>query len=112
MELKDLVAVVTGAGRGIGKVIAGKYFEEGTFVALWGRNKEQLKQVTTDLDPSGEKVIFDKVDVSNELEVQNGVSKVLGKFGKIDILVNNAGANYRTHQSKRWASICLNPSSK
>ncbi len=94
MELKGLVAIVTGAGRGIGKAIAHKFVSEGASVSLWSRNADQLKQVAEALDPSGEKVFSTKVDVSNELEVQNGISEILRRFNRIDILVNNAGNNY------------------
>jgi len=95
MELKGLVAIVTGAGKGIGKAIAEEYLREGASVALWGRSLDQLKQVEEALNPSGERVISAKVDVSREQEVQSGCSEVLRRFNHIDILVNNAGINHQ-----------------
>ena len=94
MELEGLAAIITGAGRGIGKAIAEEYLKEGASVALWSRSLDQLKQAQEVLDLSGERVISAKVDVSSEEEVQRGISEVLRRFNRIDILVNNAGINY------------------
>jgi len=91
MELKDQVAVVTGAGKGIGKVIAEKFFEEGAKVALWDVELGLVKELSKTLDKTNERTVAVKVDVTNEEDVLNGVSLVLRKFERIDILVNNAG---------------------
>jgi len=94
MELDGLVAIVTGAGRGIGKAVAEKYYQMGATVALWSRSLEQLREVATKMDKSGDRVVFSKVDVTDEENIKEGIQSVTNKFGKIDILVNNAGANY------------------
>jgi len=91
MELKDLVAIVTGAGKGIGKAIAEKFFIEGAWVALWDIDLSLAKSVAALLDPSGQKTMAIKVDITDETEVTNAVSEVIKKFGRIDVLVNNAG---------------------
>jgi 3-oxoacyl-[acyl-carrier protein] reductase len=91
MELKDQVAVVTGAGKGIGKVIAEKFFEEGAKVALWDVELGLVEELSKTLDKTNERTVAVKVDVTNEEDVLNGVSLVLRKFERIDILVNNAG---------------------
>jgi NAD(P)-dependent dehydrogenase (short-subunit alcohol dehydrogenase family) len=91
MELKDQVAVVTGAGKGIGKVIAEKFFEEGAKVALWDVELGLVEELSKTLDKTNERTVAVKVDVTNEEDVLNGVSLVLRKLERIDILVNNAG---------------------
>ena len=80
--------------KGIGKAIAEKYAEEGASVALFSRSPAQLEEVAQAIDPSGERVMFGRVDVTSESDVREGVAAVLQKFGRIDVLVNNAGANY------------------
>jgi 3-oxoacyl-[acyl-carrier protein] reductase len=91
MELKDLIAIVTGAGQGIGKAIAEKFFGEGAWVALWDIDLLLAKNVAASLDSSGQKTMAIKVDITNETEVKNAVSEVISKFRRVDILVNNAG---------------------
>jgi 3-oxoacyl-[acyl-carrier protein] reductase len=91
MELKDLTAIVTGAGKGIGKAIAEKFFGEGARVALWDIDLPLAKNVAASLDSSGQKTMAIKVDITNETEVKNAVSEVIRKFRRVDILVNNAG---------------------
>ncbi len=91
MELKDLVAIVTGGGKGIGKTIAEKFFIEGAWVAILDIDLPLAKSVATSLDSSGHKTIALKVDITNETEVTNAFSEVISRFKRIDILVNNAG---------------------
>jgi len=91
MELKDLVAIVTGAGKGIGKAIAEKFFREGAWVVVWDIDLPLAKSVAALLDSSGQKTMAIKVDITNETEVTNAIPKVISKFNRIDILVNNAG---------------------
>jgi len=91
MELKDLVAVITGGGKGIGKAIAEKFFIEGARVVIWDMDLPLAKNVATSLDSSGQKTMAIKVDITNEKEVEKAVSEVISEFGRIDILVNNAG---------------------
>jgi len=91
MEMEGLVAVITGSGRGLGKAIAERFFQEGARVALWDIDLELVKQVRDGLDPSGNKAITARVDITNEGEVGRAVSETLERFGRIDVLVNNAG---------------------
>ena len=91
MELKDRLAIITGAGRGLGKVIAEKFSEEGASVALWDIDIDAAEIVADAVDPSGKKALAMKADITNEGEVDNALSEVLRKFSQIDILVNNAG---------------------
>jgi len=91
MELKDLVCVVTGSGKGLGKAIAEKFFEEGAWVALWDIDLPLAESVAASLDSSGRKAMAVKVDITDETEVSRAVSVVMSRFNRIDILVNNAG---------------------
>jgi 3-oxoacyl-[acyl-carrier protein] reductase len=91
MELKDRLAIITGAGRGLGKAIAEKFSEEGASVALWDIDLDSAEDVADALDPSGKKALAMKADITNEGEIDNALSEVLRKFSRIDILVNNAG---------------------
>ncbi len=91
MELKDRLAIITGAARGIGKAVAEKFSEEGASVALWDIDLDSAEDVADALDPSGKKALAMKADITNEGEIANALSEVLRKFSRIDILVNNAG---------------------
>lgn len=91
MELKDQVAIITGAGKGIGRVIAEKFYEEGAKVSLWDIEPVLVDALAKSLDPSGERTMACRVDVTNEEEVVKATSEVVNKFGRVDILVNNAG---------------------
>jgi NAD(P)-dependent dehydrogenase (short-subunit alcohol dehydrogenase family) len=86
MELKGLIAIVTGAGKGIGKTIAEKYTEEGAKVALWDFDMSFFAGISSSSDR-----LIQQVNVKNETEVVSAVEKVVKEFGRIDILVNNAG---------------------
>jgi NAD(P)-dependent dehydrogenase (short-subunit alcohol dehydrogenase family) len=86
MELKGLVAIVTGAGKGIGKTIADKFTEEGARVALWDVDMSCFEGISSSSDR-----LIQQVNVKNETEIVFAVEKVVKEFGRIDILVNNAG---------------------
>src|SRR4030042_405241 len=91
MKLKDKIAVVTGASRGIGREIALLYAKEGAKVALTARRSEHLAEVVKEIENSGGEAIGIAGDVSNQEDVQRMVGETMEKFGGIDILVNNAG---------------------
>jgi NAD(P)-dependent dehydrogenase (short-subunit alcohol dehydrogenase family) len=91
MQLKDRVAILTGAGKGIGKVIAEKFFKEGASVALFDVEVSLIRELASILDPSGERALAVEADVTSEKDIENAVSKVLENFSQIDVLVNNAG---------------------
>ncbi len=80
MELKDQVAIVTGASRGLGKAIAKRFLEEGAFVALWALHPGSAEEAAAALDPPGQRTIASKTDITDEIEVQNSVSEVLAKI--------------------------------
>jgi NAD(P)-dependent dehydrogenase (short-subunit alcohol dehydrogenase family) len=88
--LKDKVAIVTGASRGIGRSIAEVFVREGAKVVIAGRKQDTLDEVAKALGPNAKPVVchVGKLD-----QIQNLVDVTTGAFGKIDILVNNAATN-------------------
>lgn len=91
MKLKERVAIVTGAGQGIGQVIALTLAKEGATVIANDVNLESAKKVVDDIKNQGGQGHPIKADVTKAAEVKKLVKETLDNFGKIDILVNNAG---------------------
>ena len=91
MKLRDQTAIVTGAGRGIGKEIAVALAREGANVVLAARDEDALKTVADEIQTMGRRALVIKTDVSNEAQVVAMVDAAIKEFDRIDILVNNAG---------------------
>ena len=91
MKLKDKVAIVTGAGTGIGRAIALAYVQEGASVVLVGRTQETLATVAEEVIALGGEALVVRASVSKPPEVRRVVEEALARFGKVQILVNNAG---------------------
>ena len=91
MKLKDKVAVVTGAGTGIGRAIALAYVQEGAAVVLVGRTQETLAKVADEIVALGGEALVVRASVSKPPDVRRVVEEALKRFGVINILVNNAG---------------------
>lgn len=91
MKLKDRVAIVTGAARGIGKAVALAFMREGTKVALVDVEEKRLEILEEEIRRAGGQALAVLCDVSKAKEVKQMVDQVQGAFGRIDILVNNAG---------------------
>jgi NAD(P)-dependent dehydrogenase (short-subunit alcohol dehydrogenase family) len=85
---QDQVALVTGAGRGIGRVIVRAFVEAGARVAAVDRDHTGLEQTVAEHDPA--RVVSIPADISDPADVQRIVSGTLDAFGQIDICVNNA----------------------
>ncbi len=88
--LKGKVAVITGAGRGIGKAIALKFAENHASLALISRSDRAIA-LAKELSEKGIKAIGYSVDVSDFAKVQDIAADIINNFGQVDILVNNAG---------------------
>src|SRR4030043_396262 len=91
MKLKDRVAIITGAARGIGKAIALTFIREGAMVALIDVDKGILETSKNEIEEKREEVIAIPCDITKSAEVKAMVNQVQKTFGRIDILVNNAG---------------------
>ena len=93
MRLKDKVAIVTGAASGIGKEIALTFAREGAKVTIADLNQDAANATARELETIGGKgaAMSVAMDVSNEAQVDAGVDKVVGQYGRLDILVSNAG---------------------
>lgn len=91
-ELKDEVAIVTGAARGLGREIAIGLAEAGADIVMFGTSAEKAKKETgAEIEKIGRKAIVVDGDVTKEDDVKQLVKTTMEEFGKIDILVNNAG---------------------
>jgi NAD(P)-dependent dehydrogenase (short-subunit alcohol dehydrogenase family) len=96
MKLEGKVALITGAGRGIGSVAAEAFAREGANLVLnYGSAREGAEKLAAKVRGLGVDAITIQADVSKPDEVQSMVKQALDKFGKIDILYNNAGILHR-----------------
>ena len=91
MDLKDKVAMVTGAASGIGREIAIALGRRGARVVIADLDGRAAERAATELDGSRQRVLGIPMDVSDETQVDAGVRSVISVFGQIDILVSNAG---------------------
>ncbi|MDD5590108.1 MAG: SDR family NAD(P)-dependent oxidoreductase [Candidatus Portnoybacteria bacterium] len=91
MPITNKTAVVTGAGRGIGKAIVLALAQEGYNAVVADLNQEDVGKVAEELKSGGVKALAVKCDVSKKAEVENLFSETAKEFGRIDVLVNNAG---------------------
>lgn len=90
--LEGRVAIVTGAGRGIGRAIATAFAGAGADVALGARNLDELEAVAEEVRALGRRALVVPTDVSVESEVAALVERTVSELGSLDVLVNNAGA--------------------
>ena len=89
--LANQVAVVTGAGRGIGRAIALRFAQAGADVVCVSRTAENSEKVASEIRAQGRQAWAHAVDVANAEAVEAASEKILAEAGRIDILVNNAG---------------------
>lgn len=88
--LKDKVAIITGASRGLGKAFALRFAEEGAKLLLTTTSLERAEGTEKEIKAKGGEVTFIKTDISVASDVQKIADKVMELYGKVDILVNNA----------------------
>jgi NAD(P)-dependent dehydrogenase (short-subunit alcohol dehydrogenase family) len=88
--LKDRIAIVTGASRGLGEGIAKAFTAEGASVALFSRDIQRLREHVNELKALGWEAAAFKVDVADVAQVTQAVREVVSRFRRVDILVNNA----------------------
>ncbi|HEY0415819.1 MAG TPA: glucose 1-dehydrogenase [Gaiellaceae bacterium] len=105
-RLEGRVAIVTGAGRGIGRAIAERFAEEGAEVVCLGRTLDPLEETAS---LCGDRAWALQADVSRSADVKRAVDEVLARSGRVDVLVNNAGIDDETPflemQEERWNEV-------
>jgi gluconate 5-dehydrogenase len=94
-SLKDKVALVTGASRGLGQTFARALARADAHLVITSRNLDSLKPFQTEIEALGRKALPLSLDVRDFQSIQRAVETAVSNFGKIDILVNNAGCNVR-----------------
>ena len=89
--LTDRVAIVTGAGRGIGAAVARTFAAAGADVVIASRTKDQLDEVAADVRAAGRRAVVVACDVSETANLAELVDQAMAELGRIDVVVNNAG---------------------
>ena len=110
MKLKNKVALITGASRGIGRAIALRFAEEGADIVVnYFNNDNAASEVVNEITKLGRKCFAYKADVSKKQLVESMFSKTISEFGRIDILVNNAalfiGGKIVDIKEKEWDRV-------
>ena len=95
MKLKDKIALITGAGRGIGKAVALRYAREGAKLAICARTASEIEETAGEIEAAGVECLALECDVSQEEPVLRLIGDVDKRFGGIDVLINNAGVMTR-----------------
>lgn len=91
MRLANKVAIITGAGSGIGREMALLFGREGASLLLADVNEKNAAQVASEVEKGSSRAIPFRVDVSSEMDVRNMVHAAEANFGRLDIIMNNAG---------------------
>ncbi|MFE1746043.1 SDR family oxidoreductase [Coleofasciculus sp. H7-2] len=93
MQLTDKVALITGAGSGIGKAAAVLLAKEGAKIAALGRTEDELNKVVAQIQQAGGEAMSVLADISEPEEMQQAVQQVTNQWGRLDIVFANAGIN-------------------
>jgi NAD(P)-dependent dehydrogenase (short-subunit alcohol dehydrogenase family) len=101
-RLEGKVAIITGAGTGIGEAIAHKFAKEGASVVVNGLQDDPIEEVVQAIKHYGGKAIAYAGDVSQEFHAKNCVQTAINAYAKLDILINNAGVFLATAQTEDY----------
>ena len=102
MRLKDKIAIVTGAGRGIGKAIAFRFAEEGAKVVVDDVNEVIGTETVSTITDAGGEALFVNADVSNAADAEKLTTKAVNVYGTVDVLVNNAICSTADVLNNNW----------
>ena len=91
MHIENKVAVITGAGRGIGRATAVHLASRGVKVVLGARREAEIAAVASEIEASGGQAAYKAMDVTERANLQALVDLACARFGRLDVLVNNAG---------------------
>ena len=91
MSLRGKVAVVTGAGSGIGRAIALQLAKDGAALSVWDLNREGAEETVTLIEKEGGRAIACAIDASSEEDIAEAAARTRAELGPVTILVNNAG---------------------
>jgi NAD(P)-dependent dehydrogenase (short-subunit alcohol dehydrogenase family) len=113
-ELNGQVAIVTGAGRGIGRAIAARLAHAGARVSLAARSAEEIEAAAAEIRAAGGEALPLPTDVTDTTSVRALVDRVTATFGPVDLLVNNAGSFYaigpawEVDPERWWTDVTIN----
>jgi NAD(P)-dependent dehydrogenase (short-subunit alcohol dehydrogenase family) len=93
MELNGQVALITGAGSGLGKAAALLLAENGVKIAALGRTREELEETVEEVERRGSEGIVLEADISDETDMEQVVNQIEDRWGRLDIVFANAGIN-------------------
>lgn len=108
LDLTDKVVVITGAGSGIGRALAGELTRRGANVAISDWNPESVAETAGMIQGNGKRVLVDSFDVSNRDAFEAHARRVFDEFGRADIVINNAGVSLAaqvatmTYEDMEW----------
>jgi 3-oxoacyl-[acyl-carrier protein] reductase len=102
LGLRDKVAIVTGASRGIGRAIALGLADEGCHVVLCARGEERLREAAREVEAKGARALAVVADIAKAADVERLVQAAADAFGRIDILVNNASSYVAEDTDAAW----------
>ena len=109
VSLKGKTAIVTGASKGMGKIIAIALAERGAVVCLTARDAEKLDSLVKEIKRKGGEAFYITADLTNEIDINSFFQEFTAKTGKIDILINNAGSgifkNFEELDSKDYDRV-------
>ncbi len=91
LKLDDRVAIITGAGRGLGRAMAVKFAQAGADIVAASRTLSQLEETAAEVRKTGRQCVIAQTDVTDSSQVNAMAAAAVREFGRIDILVNNAG---------------------
>lgn len=108
-SLNDKLAVVTGAGRGIGRALSIGLAEAGADVVLLSRTRNDLEDVASEIEKLGRKAYIIPTDITSREEIRKAIAYIEDQKRSIDILINNAGMNIRSTalevRDQEWQTI-------